>query len=372
MKILFVINSSNNGGAIKMIVALYREVKRHFPQSKIVFLKKIESQYSNIEDAYYLSDELSSLADYYIVYKRLKAVMIDEKPDALISFLPLANIFTSVIGRSLGIKYRVASQRNPPQIYGKVVRMLDRYLGSRGYYTANVCNSRAGMDAFGAYPASYKKHLSVINNCVEEPDFSLSKTEAKIRMGMPSGKTILTCVGRLHEQKNHEVIVKAMKHLDDAVLYLGGDGPLKEEISGLIRSEGVDDKVVMLGDLDREQVRLLLRASDVFLIPSRYEGLSNSLLEAMSYGLPVICSNIPSFTDFLRLENGLEPDYAGMVIENNDDREWATGIRQMIRNDELLERYHRRSLDKVADLSPQKMASRFLKLLGVQEKEYVG
>ncbi|GGM86322.1 glycosyl transferase family 1 [Dyadobacter beijingensis] len=370
MKILFVINSSNNGGAIKMIVALYKEVKRHFPQSKIVFLKKIESQYSNIEGAYYLSDRLSSLPDYYKVYQRLKAVMIDEKPDALISFLPLANIFTSVIGRSLGIPYRVASQRNPPQIYGFVVRTLDRYLGARDYYTANVCNSKAGMDAFSEYPEAYKKHLSVINNCVEEPDFSISKIDAKSRIGMPLDKTILTCVGRLHDQKNHEVIVKAMKHLNDAVLYLGGDGPLRDEITKLIESEGVERKVVMLGDLDRDQVRLLLRASDVFLIPSKYEGLSNSLLEAMSYGLPVICSNIPSFTDFLKLDD--RQGHAGMVIENNDDREWAKGIQRMTHSDELLEDYSRRSLDKVADLSPQKMAFRFLKLLGVQEKEYVG
>ncbi|MGG7663499.1 glycosyltransferase family 4 protein [Dyadobacter sp. BHUBP1] len=370
MKILFVINSSNNGGAIKMIVALYKEVKLHFPASKIVFLKKIESQYSNIEGAYYLSDELSSLSDYYTVYKRLKAVMIDERPDALISFLPLANIFTSVIGRSLGIKHRVASQRNPPQIYGTVVRTLDRYLGSRGYYTANVCNSKAGMDAFGAYPEAYKKHLSVINNCVEEPDFTISKADARNRIGIPFDKTVLTCVGRLHDQKNHEVIVKAMKHLNDAVLYLGGDGPLRDEITNLIKLEGVEQKVVMLGDLDRDQVRLLLRASDVFLIPSKYEGLSNSLLEAMSYGLPVICSNIPSFTDFLKLDH--EPGHAGMVIQNNDDREWAKGIQRMIHSDDLLDRYHRLSLGKVADLSPRKMAFRFLKLLGVSEKEYVG
>ena len=210
----------------------------------------------------------------------------------------------------------------------------------------------------------------MINNCVEEPDFSLSKEEAKTEMGMPLDKTILTCVGRLHDQKNHEVIVKAMKHLSGALLYLGGDGPLKDDIVSLMKAEGVEDKVVMLGDLDRDQVRLLLRASDVFLIPSKYEGLSNSLLEAMSYGLPIICSNIPSFTDFLKLEE--KPGHAGMIIERNDDREWARGIRQMIESIDLLELYHRRSLRKVADLSPQKMAFRFMKLLGVPEGNYVG
>ncbi|RYF19992.1 MAG: glycosyltransferase [Flavobacteriales bacterium] len=361
MKVLFVINSSNNGGAPKMIVTLYREMKKQFPESKIVFLKKVISQYSDVEDAYYLTDNLSSPFEYWSAYNQLYNIVKTEKPDAIISFLPLSNILSSIIGKKLGVKIRIASQRNPPQIYGKVVRLLDKYLGSRAYYTSNVCNSQAGLEAFDEYPSSYKNHLSVINNCVEPADFSMTSLEAKRQLGVVQGKVVLTCVGRLHEQKNHRLLVKTMKHLDNAILYCAGGGPLYHEIKELIKSEGVQDKITLLGDLEREEVRSLLRATDIFVIPSLYEGLSNSLIEAMSYGLPIVFSDIPSFTNFLSLEKPGE--YAGVLVRGNDEKEWAMAIDKIIKDQDLLRYYQKLSSDHVADLSAGKMTSRFIELL---------
>jgi glycosyltransferase involved in cell wall biosynthesis len=272
----------------------------------------------------------------------------------------LANIFSGIIGKNLGVKSRIASQRNPPQIYGKVVRFLDKYIGSRGLYTANICNSQAGMDAFENYPESYKKHLSVINNCVEPADLSLSKEEAKKKLNIDPDKLILTCVGRLHNQKNHELLVNTMKHVDNAILHIAGDGPLKQKIINQINLYKIQDKIVLMGDLEREQVRLLLRATDIFLIPSKYEGLSNSLIEAMSYGLPVVFSDIPSFTDFLKLNS--DNEYAG-ILANNDENEWAKAIGLLINDKDLMKKYHNLSLERVADLTPEKMTERFMKLM---------
>lgn len=361
MKILFVINSSNNGGAPKMIVTLYNEMKKHYPECKIVFLKKIESQYSNIEGAYYLSNRLQYPTDYVAVYNKLYRLIKDESPEAIISFLPLANIMAGIIGKKLMIKYRIASQRNPPYIYGKVVRYLDKYIGSRNYYTSNVCNSQAGMEAFGQYPKSYKKHLSVINNCVEKPNFSVTVSDAKKNFNIPEDKIILVCVGRLHEQKNHHLLVKTMKYIDNAILYFAGDGPLFDSIKLLIEKEGVRDKIILLGDLDRQNVQLLLRASDIFLIPSIYEGLSNSLIEAMSYGLPIIFSNIPSFTTFLKNEHNNE--YAGVLVDNFDEIAWSNSIQNLVDNAEMREHFKKLSFAKVQNLTPEAMTLKFINLV---------
>lgn len=360
MKIIFVINSSNNGGASKMITTLYKEVKKSHPESKIVYLRKVISQYSDIDGALYLTENLKNPLDYLNVYRKLYKIVKDEKPEALISFLPLANILSAYIGKQLGVKYRVASQRNPPQIYGKVVRYFDKYLGSRGFYTSNVCNSQAGLEAFSEYPESYKNNLSVINNCVEPADLSISQAEAREKLGIATDKVVLTCVGRLHDQKNHELLVKTMKHVDNAILYLAGDGPLRHKITNQINLLGVEKKIVLLGDLEREQVRLLLRASDIFLIPSKYEGLSNSLIEAMSYGLPIVFSNIPSFTNFLQIGTGDE--YAG-ILANNNEQEWAQAIEHLMTENSVMEKYHNLSLLKVSDLTPKKMTSHFTALL---------
>jgi glycosyltransferase involved in cell wall biosynthesis len=361
MKVLCVINSSNNGGAQKMIVALYRELAKQFPESKMVFLQRIESQYSSIEEASYLVDALKTPFDYLKAYSKLKTFISQEKPDVLISFLPLANIMTSIIGRNLGIKIRIASQRNPPYIYGGIVRAVDRLIGSKGYYTHNVCNSKSGYDAFSSYPESYKNRLHIINNCVDKPDLTLTKSEARKKFNISPELVVLTNVGRLHEQKNHEVIINAMKQVDNATLFLAGGGPLREQIATQIRVNNMMDRVVMLGDLEREDVRTLLTASDIFLIPSKYEGLSNALIEAMSYGLPIICSNIPSFTDFLGNKDGIN-GFTGLIAENSN---WATEINKLIDNIELRMKYGELSKEHIKDLTAARMATKFIDLFQV-------
>jgi glycosyltransferase involved in cell wall biosynthesis len=361
MKVLLVINSSDNGGAQKMIVALYKGMLHFFPDSKIVFLQKINSQYSDVKGAYYLSEKLSRPSDYIEVYKKLKEVFREESPDVTISFLPLSNILSSIIGKNSGVKTRIVSQRNPPQTYGNVVRWVDRVIGSMGYYSHNVCNSEAGMASFDKYAVSYKKNLSVIRNCVEPADFTITKEEAKKSLGIIDDRMILCCVGRLHEQKNHQLLGRTMKHIDNAVLYCAGDGPLREEITALISEYKLTDKIILLGDLERSQVRLLLRASDLFVIPSRYEGLSNSLIEAMAFGLPVVFSNIPSFTNFLKLEDK-DDKYAGILVDSDNEKDWASAIQKLIQSQGLLKYYSEQSLLKVADLTSDNMTLSFKKL----------
>ena len=361
MKVFFVINSSNNGGAPKMIVTLYNEVAKQHPESRIIFLKRINSQYSEIENAFYLTEKLSSPIDYIKAFLKLYKLIKKEKPDSIISFLPLANIFSSIIGKKLGIKNRIASQRNPPHIYGKVVRLADKFLGSRNYYTENVCNSTAGMEAFDHYPESYKQKLSVINNCVEPANFSIDKNEAREILGIKKDTTVLTCVGRLHEQKNHDLLVRMMKHLENVHLYCAGDGPLHNQIINQIEKEEVKEKIILLGDLDRPKVQLLLIASDIFIIPSIYEGLSNSLLEAMSYGLPVVFSDITSFTKFLKIED--EDNYAGILVKGNDEKIWAQSVDSLIKDQELASNIRKKSLEKISTLTAEKMTQKFLNLL---------
>ncbi|UBM58079.1 glycosyltransferase [Marinilongibacter aquaticus] len=361
-KILFIVNSSNNGGAMKMIVTLYKHSLINFPASRIIFLERIESQYAYVEGGIYLNEKLSSFRDYLKVIMALDETIKVEKPDAIITFLPLSNILGAVLGRMRGVKVRIAGQRNPPQIYGTVVRFLDRLIGSLGFYTANVCNSIAGMMAFDSYPRAYKKHLSVINNCVEPANLKESKLEAREAFGIQDTFFVLTCVGRLHEQKNHEVLIRLMKYVEGAKLYLAGDGPLREQIVKRINSEGVENKVVLLGDLNRAEVRTLLRATDVFVIPSKYEGLSNSLLEAMSYGLPIVFSNIPSFTTFLKL-GASSDEYAGVLVKKNDEEAWAKAVLSVLENKKERERLQNLSLSHVSELTAEKMTEKFLALV---------
>jgi glycosyltransferase involved in cell wall biosynthesis len=120
----------------------------------------------------------------------------------------------------------------------------------------------------------------------------------------------LIFVGRLHEQKGLDVLFAAFQQLlrlyPDVNLrvQLLGDGPLRGELLALANQLGIARRVDFLGMID--PVFEHLQQADIFILPSRAEGLSNALLEAMTCGLPVIVSNIPANADVVaHKQNGL-------------------------------------------------------------------
>jgi glycosyltransferase involved in cell wall biosynthesis len=101
-------------------------------------------------------------------------------------------------------------------------------------------------------------------------------------------------VGRLHAQKGHATLIEAVAacrdrdvHVDLAV---AGEGPLRGELVALARRLGIEDRVQLLGRC--EDVRKLLRATDVFAFPSLYEAVGIALLEAMACGVAIVASRV--------------------------------------------------------------------------------
>lgn len=117
----------------------------------------------------------------------------------------------------------------------------------------------------------------------------------------------LIFVGRLHSQKGIDTLLHAVRQLvehHDVCLHLLGDGPLKAELVDLANQLGIAERVLFHGQTD--DVLTHLQEADLFVLPSRAEGLSNALLEAMSCGLPVVVSAIPGNVDVIEHEqNGL-------------------------------------------------------------------
>lgn len=129
-------------------------------------------------------------------------------------------------------------------------------------------------------------------------------------------------VGRLHKNKGLDTLLHAFQqlrrqHADRNIdLQLVGDGPLREKLVELAAQLEISPWVEFEGESDR--VRAELQKADIFVLPSRAEGLSNALLEAMSCGLPVVVSDIPGNRDVIEdSENGLRftVDDAGALAE---------------------------------------------------------
>jgi glycosyltransferase involved in cell wall biosynthesis len=129
-----------------------------------------------------------------------------------------------------------------------------------------------------------------------------ARRELREELGIHRESRIAVSVGRLSPQKGHSTILDALGRLahdrPDLHFVWAGAGPLADELLGAVIAAGHADRVHLLGH--RDDVPTLLAASDVLLFPSRAEGRSFALLEAMAAGLPVVTSDIGVLTEMVR------------------------------------------------------------------------
>ncbi|WP_048149013.1 glycosyltransferase family 4 protein [Methanolacinia paynteri] len=102
--------------------------------------------------------------------------------------------------------------------------------------------------------------------------------------------------GRLEEQKGLPYLIQASKKLSgeisDFKVVIVGDGSMYNELNGMVKNSGLGDKIEFTGRVDNERLRFLYHSSDIFVLPSVWEGMPLTLLEAWACGLPVIVTDV--------------------------------------------------------------------------------
>lgn len=118
-------------------------------------------------------------------------------------------------------------------------------------------------------------------------------------IGVPEDACLLLSVGELNENKNHQVVIRALAQLDDKSIHyaIAGQGDMRERLQILAEQLGVEGQVHLLGY--RTDVAELYKTADAYVLPSIREGLNVSVMEALSSGLPVICSKIRGNVDLV-------------------------------------------------------------------------
>lgn len=150
----------------------------------------------------------------------------------------------------------------------------------------------------------------------------LERKKKRKDIGVPADCHLLFSVGELNKNKNHSIIIEAIYRLNNPMIHycIAGRGPLEKDLKELTLKLGISNQVHFLGF--RVDVAELYKASDIFCFPSYREGLSVSLMEAMSSGLPIICSRIRGNVDLVEDRIGgylFDPTDVGVVssaIEN--------------------------------------------------------
>ena len=151
-------------------------------------------------------------------------------------------------------------------------------------------------------------------------------------------------VGRLWRQKNPDCFVTAAAQVvrntgADVRFFLLGDGELRESLEQRIAELGLGDRVRILGW--REDVPEVLPALDLFVLPSRWEGLSLAILEALSCGLPVVVSDIPGNRDLVEIERD------GLTFPDDDAQALAAALLRLSSDEMLRLEFGRAGREKI-------------------------
>jgi len=118
----------------------------------------------------------------------------------------------------------------------------------------------------------------------------------------------LIFTGRLNQQKGLDILIKSLANLRNEgysfQCNIVGDGPLYYQLAKKIQEYSIHDKIHVIGSIPSENIRNMLLDADVFIMPSRYEGMSNSVLEAMEAEMPVIVTRCGGIDHYIDQKNG--------------------------------------------------------------------
>ena len=354
--VCLITHMSGPGGAQKATMRLARELRLrgHVVEVWPLYTGAPLELYSHVQVL--MDVEKPGPLERCLIYWRLIRKLRSLRPDAVVSFLPLACVMGQTAALLAGVRCRIASQRNPGWSYHNIMQACDKLAGTLGAYTCNVANSYAVRDSFASYPLDYRNRLVVIYNGVELRPSALQQVEARRKFNLPAEAPLLVAVGRLSLQKNYSLLVEVLSGLPHVHLAIGGGGELQDSIRQQATSLCVSERLHLLGKVNPTDIPDLLRAGDIFVHPSLYEGQSNALLEAMCAGLPILASNIPPQVETLTLGKG---DLAGWLLPPDDANAWRRAVTELIHNRDARQNLSGRAKERAADFCWERMADGF-------------
>lgn len=321
-KIYLYISNLAKGGAERVCINLAEYLYSCNYEVAIITSYKSKNEYK-------LSNEIKRIIlndKYYkgnivrrniILIRKLRTVINEEQPDVLISFMAESNMRLMLSTIGLKVK-RIVSVRNDPDreyegVFGKFTgKFILPYADGCVFQTEQAKNW---------FPKKLRDKSTVIKNPVREDVFQIIRKPV-------SGRIIN--IGRLEDQKNHKMLInayeKVLKAHSNTELLIYGEGSLRDELEKIISNKGLNDKIKLCGYFD--DIVSTLSEADMFILSSDYEGLPNSLMEALSAGVPCISTDCPCGGPRSLIENGVN----GVLVPIKDEIKLAEAIIDLLSN----------------------------------------
>jgi glycosyltransferase involved in cell wall biosynthesis len=193
-----------------------------------------------------------------------------------------------------------------------------------------VACSNSVAESFTARSGAYASLATVVNG--QNAPHRYPRAQARAELGLPANGFILGQIGRLSHQKNQGFSLELMQDLPEAMLVLVGIGPDESAVRAQINAAGISRRVHIIPAVAHERIGLFYSAVDLVLFPSRYEGLSLAAIEAIHAGVPLLCTDIPSFREMFASSPLLTEK---LLLPPADPSAWRARIRSVITDDAL-------------------------------------
>lgn len=326
-KIAFVIESLFGGGAERVTAALANELCRDEKNQVhiIVYSRNAEKEYST--DSRIVFHEIGTVTGGNRVQRilkrirRIRNIIRGIDPYCVIS-LGSPKIVPLLVCASISLRYPlILSERNDPRSFpaSKIERIFRFF--SYTYCDGLVFQTHEAKEYF---PKFMQKKSVVICN-------PLTGKLPDIHQGARDPHIVNFC--RLTQQKNLDLLIDSFSDISDEFkdysLHIYGEGEERERLETKIGASGLSDKVILHGYTTNIYEKI--NSASLFVSSSDYEGISNSMLEAIALGIPSICTDCPAGGARETIENGVN----GFLVPVGDRQKMAEAMRCVLRDEQL-------------------------------------
>lgn len=323
-RITFCIPSLGSGGAERVVSVLANKFIEHGFDVNVLMLSHLKCQY-RLDDKIKIKcidcDADTALPTYKRLLLRLRKIRIaiqELQSDVVISFMAETNIDVCLALWMMKVPI-IVSERNDPALdpRGQAKKYLRRiaYRKPCGFVFQTP-------DAQAYFSRRIREHSRIILNPLDEClPLPCAPEEREKR---------IVAVGRLTKQKRFPLLIDAFslfsKQYPEYVLEIYGEGALKDELSRLIETKGLQGRIQLKGFC--KDVHQRIRTAAMFVMASDYEGMPNALLEAMAIGVPSISTDCPCGGPRMLIQTGKN----GILVPVGGRDALAQAMSDMVQN----------------------------------------
>lgn len=341
IRIAFVIPTLDQSGAERQLTLLATGLPRDQFVIKVIALNRGGPFAEQLEAAGIEVEVIGKRFRFDVLtWVRLRSSLRAFRPDIVQAFLFAANSYVRLPGiRPKGCR-AIVSERCVDSWKSGWQLWLDRKLVSR---TAAMTANSVSVAEFYQGAGVPRRLISVIPNAMPDQPSEYSRDQARQLLGLQSHHKVVGFVGRLAPQKRMKDVIWAFQLLHQVVenvrMVVIGEGPERDTLAEMARGLGCRDRIVFAGH--RKDAYSLMSAFDAFVLASEFEGMSNSLMEAMNLGIPCVVSNIAPNLELVTHEQngltfpvGISPDLTralARIFQNTDlSKRLGAAARQFI------------------------------------------